>query len=820
MQRVELWGQALDKMTKPTWDHPLCFGELTTAEEAEWVIEQVKQRHWVSSNGLEVAAMAREIRSRMGTDNNNELRPADNDLPALVEMINRHYRPPMSIDDRRRWFDSSVSETNPPDDRADAMSNVIDHVLGCDKCNEGFDWSLQSLRTCERASVTLKEELRTLSTNSDSYQFANPRVFAAVHRLGCHNCQRAWREDGQICDWECDWGFVIAHIAGGLDLSRLRKTPKLVSPKSLVYEREVSVEEEDASAKHEDLDKAFKLCETNHAWHVGTFPLSTERSGKGRLCKSAEARLPGFTISPSFLTCKKQWWLENEQGQLMDMVELDELRVDSSTDTLQRVRVLGKKLRLVIDYKRLNDSYTSIPFSLRRLDDRALQWRAGDFLAVTDIKAAFTRVPLKGEFQKELSFAVKDPSDEVAQVFAPRHWAFGHKLSPLIFTLVATATTQVINQVFDWAGLPTTLDAYVDDLIMAAPTADQCATQLRLAGSWCKELGLPLSDDKSQGPAQRVEYLGRVIQTVPAVKMNVTDEKHRQLGALAKHVLTDGLVSTTAWTALVGVLINLSHDCSDAYGVPKAMGYAIYRTLAPGGAWTRGRKGGAYRLSQVRWGAETSRAMTCMMERLMVHSVRPSVPVQEAKMGLPLWPFEWVTASDSSDFGTGGFAFDLNDSRMLMWHASLGSMSKSDATDASATEMTSSTLREMVGLLCTLNLISEDRKAKSAGHPRHEQRGHTPVLFLCDNRGLIFTINRRAAHQRSIGQLLSLVLRFAEREQLVVVACHVPREFLHRADDLSRTCAVAEMLPGITCLPPANELIRRMEEELEERALV
>ena len=50
---------------------------------------------------------------------------------------------------------------------------------------------------------------------------------------------------------------------------------------------------------------------------------------------------------------------------------------------------------------------------------------------------------------------------------------------------------------------------YVDDfLLFGAPGTSQCGEALQLALEWCTRLGVPIAEGKTEGPAERIIFLG------------------------------------------------------------------------------------------------------------------------------------------------------------------------------------------------------------------------------------------------------------------------------------------------------------------------
>jgi len=138
------------------------------------------------------------------------------------------------------------------------------------------------------------------------------------------------------------------------------------------------------------------------------------------------------------------------------------------------------------------------------------------------------------------------------------------------------------------------------------------------------------------------------------------------------------------------------------------------------------------------------------------------------------------------------------------WHSSWRSHSEEADDHAPAAlfhlvEDQSSTLRELAGLAATLEVLSS----------MHRPPGRQLLLFVCDNRALVYAVNRRAAGKRPIGELLSLITRTAIELDVVIVAVHVSRESIPQVDDLSRTSALSHLLPRVHLTDDVESLLCR-----------
>ena len=87
---------------------------------------------------------------------------------------------------------------------------------------------------------------------------------------------------------------------------------------------------------------------------------------------------------------------------------------------------------------------------------------------------------------------------------------FGLRLAPKIFTAIADALEWVTchrGARFVWH--------YIDDFVFCGPPAStECSHALDTALAMCRELGVPISGHKVDGPATAIAVLGNQVNTI------------------------------------------------------------------------------------------------------------------------------------------------------------------------------------------------------------------------------------------------------------------------------------------------------------------
>ena len=121
-----------------------------------------------------------------------------------------------------------------------------------------------------------------------------------------------------------------------------------------------------------------------------------------------------------------------------------------------------------------------------------------------DIKHAFRICPVAPEQWPLLCF------EWLGHFFTDTRLPFGSRSSPFIFNTFAIALAWIVLHF----GRLAFLIHYLDDYFLANVTTAGCRHDMDVFLDICKQLGVPIADDKLEGPATRITYLGIEIDTV------------------------------------------------------------------------------------------------------------------------------------------------------------------------------------------------------------------------------------------------------------------------------------------------------------------
>ena len=119
-------------------------------------------------------------------------------------------------------------------------------------------------------------------------------------------------------------------------------------------------------------------------------------------------------------------------------------------------------------------------------------------MAKNDIRNAFRLCPVRPEDHHLLGMRWQ------GQFFFDRVLPFGLRSAPCIFNSLAEAIEWLAKQ-----SSTVHIHHYLDDFFLAGePGSEQCAHQLHSLTTLCTNLGVPLAEDKMEGPSTTLEYLG------------------------------------------------------------------------------------------------------------------------------------------------------------------------------------------------------------------------------------------------------------------------------------------------------------------------
>ena len=143
------------------------------------------------------------------------------------------------------------------------------------------------------------------------------------------------------------------------------------------------------------------------------------------------------------------------------------------------------------------------------------------FMAKVDIKHGFRLCPVHPDDWKLLGYKWRD------RWYYDVRLPFGSRSSPFIFNAFADALAWILVEKF---GIPGTTH-YLDDFLFPAPSFETCNSRLSTVLGVFKHLGVPIAEDKLEGPASTMTYLGIEIDAENGI-MRLPSDKLSQLRSL------------------------------------------------------------------------------------------------------------------------------------------------------------------------------------------------------------------------------------------------------------------------------------------------
>ena len=177
----------------------------------------------------------------------------------------------------------------------------------------------------------------------------------------------------------------------------------------------------------------------------------------------------------------------------------------------------GASVNSTIDTKLCSLKYITV----EEVAKQAVALGRGSLIAKIDIKSAYRLVPVAPRDRHLLGMKWR------GNIYVDGMLPFGLRSAPKIFTALADALEWCIAK----AGVEVVYH-YLDDFaVLGLPDSEQCAQNLHILQSVCKDLGVPLAPEKQAGPSSTIEFLGITIDTVRQ-ELRLPDDKLERLKTL------------------------------------------------------------------------------------------------------------------------------------------------------------------------------------------------------------------------------------------------------------------------------------------------
>lgn len=200
----------------------------------------------------------------------------------------------------------------------------------------------------------------------------------------------------------------------------------------------------------------------------------------------------------------------------------------------------GSSVNDFIDKSLCSVKYSSFDEALSMLANLG----PGAQIACLDIKSAFRLLPIHMSEFELLGFKIQD------MIFIDKCLPFGCSVSCAKFEKFST----FLEWVFRDRSSCDNIVHYLDDFLLAGKARSQdCAYLMGVFREICTELGVPLAEDKTLGPANCLVYLGLEI-SISSMTVKIPLDKIQQLKFKLLHILKKHKVTLLELQELTGLL--------------------------------------------------------------------------------------------------------------------------------------------------------------------------------------------------------------------------------------------------------------------------
>ena len=202
----------------------------------------------------------------------------------------------------------------------------------------------------------------------------------------------------------------------------------------------------------------------------------------------------------------------------------------------------GKKPRLVIDLSRnLNDHLRYDYFRYSCVDDAVEASSPGCWYGKLDLSNCFLSFPLHPSVRKYFCFRFE------GELYQFTSMPFGLSTAPR----VCTQLLSVIQFALAEQGIHDI--RYLDDFFLIAQSEKDMTRDLLSAQSVIRQFGLVVNPDKTEGPAQRLSFLGVQLDSI-AQTVSCTPERVEELTTLLRSLLRQRVITRRHTASLIGKL--------------------------------------------------------------------------------------------------------------------------------------------------------------------------------------------------------------------------------------------------------------------------
>lgn len=370
-------------------------------------------------------------------------------------------------------------------------------------------------------------------------------------------------------------------------------------------------------------------------------------------------------------------------------------------------------------------SYEGIPEAISKM----VKLGPGALMAKFDIKRAYRLLPVNDQDRKYLG--MKWDGKFYVDLALP----FGLRSAPQIFTRFA----DILQTLFERTGPVRYIQHYLDDFfIVGEPKSNECQVALNNCFRVCQSLGVPLAEDKTEGPSTCITFLGFELDSL-AMELRLPAIKLEKIKAKLK--LWESRRSGTK-RKLLSLIGSLQHCCQAI-----VLGRPFLRRLIDR----------AYSVSELHhfvhlsaWEKEDLDWWNTLLQEWNGRSL----------FLFPKWekaPDMFVTSDAAGSIGFGAFYND--ESFAERWPAEAAPLNIA--------------IKEMIPIVVAANLWGNGWQRKR-------------IAFKSDNMAVVFCLRNGTCNEKHLAFLLRELSLLAVKNNFTFTAIHIPGRENRKADALSR----------------------------------
>ena len=368
-------------------------------------------------------------------------------------------------------------------------------------------------------------------------------------------------------------------------------------------------------------------------------------------------------------------------------------------------------------------TYASVDDAVRVV----LRLGRGCIIAKLDIRSAYRIVPVHPDDRPLLGMQWSKG------LYVDTALPFGLRSAPKLFNAVADALAWIFGQ----AGSRVPLHYLDDFLFLGPPNSGECGAALQSAVTLCTELGVPISEEKLEGPGTCIPFLGITLDT-EVLQLRLPEEKLRRLLSTIREWQSRKVCKKRELLSLIG---QLQHACRVVRSGRSFLRRMINLASTASELYHRVRLNGSFK-SDLMWWATF---LPGWNGTSMMSSVLGSAP-------------QAVVTLDASDWVCGAFS-SLGQWFQIEWPSSWQSVHI--------------TFKELIPVVVAIVLWGNSWKGGT-------------VLCRCDNAAVVSIVNSgRSTHELAMHLIRSLFF-YTAVHQLFVVAEHVAGRDNEVANAISR----------------------------------